>query len=147
MSVFQKVHRTGICRKGRDKLKCIPLFFLNLVFILYWGIVDLQSCMSFRCTAKQFSYMHTSSVILQINKHISIYMFYVHSYRVLNLKLTEKLTSAVQPQAFQFIEFSSYCKVQIVVSESHTCLVLFPHILIFHSFPSLILYLEGISPS
>lgn len=93
-----------------------------------------------------FSYMHTSSVILQINKQISIYMFYVPSYRVLNLKL-EKLTSAVQPQAFQFIEFSSYCKVQIVVSESHTCLVLFPHILISHSFPSLILYLEGISPS
>ena len=31
--------------------------------------------------------------------------------------------------------------------ESHTYLVLFPHILIFHSFLSLILYLEGISPS
>ena len=41
-------------------------FFLNkywiyffLIFILYWGLVDLQCCVSFRCTAKWFSYAYT----------------------------------------------------------------------------------------
>ena len=28
------------------------LFFFNLVFILYWSTLDLQCCISFRCTAK-----------------------------------------------------------------------------------------------
>ena len=27
-------------------------FFSNLIFILYWSILDLQCCVSFRCTAK-----------------------------------------------------------------------------------------------
>ena len=34
-------------------------FPLNLVFILSWNIVDLQYCVSFRCTAKCSSYTHT----------------------------------------------------------------------------------------
>ena len=32
-------------------------YFFNLIFILYWSIVDLQC---FRCTAKWFSYTYTS---------------------------------------------------------------------------------------
>ena len=35
------------------------LFVFNLIFILYWGIVDLQCCVSFRCTAKWFNYTYT----------------------------------------------------------------------------------------
>ena len=33
--------------------------FFNLIFILYWSIVDLQCCVSFRCTPKWFSYTYT----------------------------------------------------------------------------------------
>ena len=36
----------------------ILLIFLNLIFILYWGIVDFPCCVSFRCTAKWFSYTY-----------------------------------------------------------------------------------------
>ena len=32
---------------------------LVLIFILYWCMVDLQCCVSFRCTAKWFSYAYT----------------------------------------------------------------------------------------
>ena len=35
------------------------IIFLNLIFILYWSIVDLQCCISFRHTAKWFSYTYT----------------------------------------------------------------------------------------
>ena len=31
---------------------CHSLFFFYLIFILYWGIVDLQYCVCFRSTAK-----------------------------------------------------------------------------------------------
>ena len=33
------------------------LFFF--IFILYWSMVDLQHCISFRCMAKWFSYIYT----------------------------------------------------------------------------------------
>ena len=37
-----------------------PLFFLICIFFkFYWIIVDLQCCVSFRCTAKWFSYTYT----------------------------------------------------------------------------------------
>ena len=35
------------------------LLFFFLIFILYWSIVGLQCCVSFRCTAKWFSYTYT----------------------------------------------------------------------------------------
>ena len=35
------------------------IVFFNLIFILYWGIVDLQCCVNFRYTAKWFSYTYT----------------------------------------------------------------------------------------
>ena len=34
---------------------------LNLIFILYWNIVYLQYCISFRYTAKRFSYTYIHS--------------------------------------------------------------------------------------
>lgn len=46
-----------------------------------------------RCTLLNIQ-LHSHIFSNIINKHISIYMFYAHGYRVLNLKLTEKLTSA-----------------------------------------------------
>ena len=36
---------------------CFLIF--NLIFILYWSIVDLQCCVSFRYTANGFSYTYT----------------------------------------------------------------------------------------
>ena len=42
--------------------KC-SYFYLNFIFILHWSIVDLQCCVSFRCTAKWVSclcaYIHS----------------------------------------------------------------------------------------
>ena len=34
-------------------------FIFFLIFILYWTIVDLQCCVSFRCIARWFSYTYT----------------------------------------------------------------------------------------
>ena len=47
-----------------DKYVCLCDFitifsFFNLIFILYWSIVDLKCCVSFRYTAKWFSYTYT----------------------------------------------------------------------------------------
>ena len=33
-------------------------YFLSIIFILYWSLVDLQFCVSFRCTATWFSYTY-----------------------------------------------------------------------------------------
>ena len=52
--------------------------YLNLVFILYWGIVDLQ-CITFRCTAKGFSciyiyiYVSISPFFFRFFSHICYY--------------------------------------------------------------------------
>ena len=37
----------------------LAFLFFHLIFILYWSIVDLQCCVTFRCTAKWFSYTYT----------------------------------------------------------------------------------------
>ena len=39
-------------------IQWILYFFLNLIFILSWNIADLQYCVSFRCTAKWFSFIY-----------------------------------------------------------------------------------------
>ena len=36
-----------------------PRIFFNLIFILYLGVVDLQCCVTFKCTAKWFSYTYS----------------------------------------------------------------------------------------
>ena len=47
-----------------DLSQCEGFFFFfqflkfNLIFILYWSIVDLQCWVHFRCTAKWFSYIY-----------------------------------------------------------------------------------------
>ena len=47
-------------------------FCLFLIFILYWSIVDLRYCVSFRYTAKGFSHIHI---------HISILFEIIFPYR------------------------------------------------------------------
>ena len=45
----------------------IRFYFFNLIFILYRGIVDLQCCVSFRYTAKWFSYTYIYiSILFQV---------------------------------------------------------------------------------
>ena len=46
----ERLAGAGLCWQGLDIQD--PDFFFNLVFILYWNIVDFQCCVSFRCTAK-----------------------------------------------------------------------------------------------
>ena len=38
--------------------------FCFLILFFYWSVVDLQRCVSFRCTAKWFSYIYTCIYIL-----------------------------------------------------------------------------------
>ena len=46
-------------------LKFRILFFFTLIFTIYWSIIDLQCCISFRCTAKwpSYSYAYTHSFV------------------------------------------------------------------------------------
>ena len=72
----------AINRKGT----MLCTFFL--IFILYWGVVGLQCCVNFRCTAKWFSYTCTFSILLQILFYVGYYrityvLFYVGYYRIL----------------------------------------------------------------
>ena len=49
------VTKLSYYRKGKEVKSKIFLnyyFSINLIFLLYWSIVDLQCCVSFRCTAK-----------------------------------------------------------------------------------------------
>ena len=57
-------HKHSSQCSGRSEFWCYraqSLFFFNLIFILYWSIVDLQYCVSFRCTAKLLSYTYIHS--------------------------------------------------------------------------------------
>ena len=57
-------HKHSSQCSGRSEFWCCRaqnLFFFNLTFILYWSIVDLQYCVSFRCTAKLLSYTYIHS--------------------------------------------------------------------------------------
>ena len=53
------------------------LYFLNLIFILCWSIVDLYCCVSFRGTAKWFSYTYIHSISdsfhIKITTEYSVY--------------------------------------------------------------------------
>ena len=40
-------------------LLVIFVFIIFKIFVLYWNRVDLQCCVSFKCTAKWFSYTYT----------------------------------------------------------------------------------------
>ena len=48
------------------KYKHQGLLFFFLSFISYWSTVDLQCCVSFRCTAKGFGYTYTYICSFQI---------------------------------------------------------------------------------
>ena len=41
------------------KLRMVFTFFFFFFFNFYWGIVDLQCCVSYRCTAKWIRYTYT----------------------------------------------------------------------------------------
>ena len=48
-----------VCFNGIVFISKALTYFLNFIFVLYWSIVDLQCCVSFRGTAKWFSYAYT----------------------------------------------------------------------------------------
>ena len=68
-------------RKGEGysaKEKVMPFIFhiffqLNLIFILYWSIVDLQYCVSFRCTATWFGYTYIYPFFFRFFSHVGYY--------------------------------------------------------------------------
>jgi len=49
----------GAVATDKDAHRQLSLLFFSvfLELIYFWGIVDLQCCINFRCTAKQFSYI------------------------------------------------------------------------------------------
>ena len=60
----------GVMERGRGSL--VPLFHhvsFFIYFTLYWSIVDLQCCVSFRCSAKWFSYVYIY-IYIYIHTHI-----------------------------------------------------------------------------
>ena len=62
-------------------------FIFNLIFILYWNIVDLQYCISFRHTAKWFSYMYT--YILSLSDSFPICYYRTDSFFLIKLNCEE----------------------------------------------------------
>ena len=56
LTVFSDILRGELSQRILTKS---TTFFFNLIFISYWSIVDLQCYVSFRCTAKWFSYTYT----------------------------------------------------------------------------------------
>ena len=55
-------------------------FFLSF-FFLNWSIVDLQYCVSFRCTAKWFSYSYICIYLYSFFQFFSIIVY----YKILNI--------------------------------------------------------------
>ena len=70
--------------------------FFNLIFILYWGRVDFQCCVNFRCTEKWFSYTYT---------YIHFFRFFSHigHYRVLGLHCCAQAFSNCVKRGLLFI--------------------------------------------
>ena len=60
----------------------VLLFFLTFKKTFYWNIVDLQCRVSFRCTAKWFSYTHIYTHILTFSFIFFSIMVY---HRILNI--------------------------------------------------------------
>ena len=50
---------------------CWLVIFFSL-FTFYWSLVDLQCCVSFKCTAKWFSYTYTYSHSFSVFSHIGL---------------------------------------------------------------------------
>ena len=59
-------------------LKQFDYRWIGLLLFLNWSIVDLQSCVSFRCTTKWFNYTYT---------HLSFFRFFsiTGNYKILNI--------------------------------------------------------------
>ena len=67
-------------------------FFFRLFICFYWAIVNLQCCVSFKCTAKWFSYTYIYIVI-----HIYILFQILFHYRLLQNTEYSSLCYTVGP--------------------------------------------------
>ena len=101
---------------------CLSLAIASLLKKFYWGIVDLQYCVSFRYTAKWFSYtyihIHTHTHIY-IYTHIHIYIHthtYTHTYvsiffffRFFVHKGHSRFHCAIQNILFSYLFYTLWC--------------------------------------
>ena len=64
---------------GRSRKEMLPhvglffVFFCLLIFILYWSIVDVQRCVSLRCTAEWFSYAYIFMFFFKFFSYLGYY--------------------------------------------------------------------------
>ena len=79
----------------------IFIFLIFKKFKFYWRVVDLQCGVSFRCTAKWFSYIYTyiHSFLESLSQNIDTSFLKGHSCRALSPTICKSCEPAVSPPA------------------------------------------------
>ena len=85
LSLDGSVKKSGLdlLWKETSSILSILQLFKNSSFLKNWSIIDLQCCVSFRCTAQQFSYTH-------IYTYTYMYLFFrffslIGCYKILSI--------------------------------------------------------------
>ena len=76
----------------------VLIFVLFFNYIFYWSIVDLQCCVSFRCTAKWISYTYTY-----------IHSFYRLFSRIDHYRVLSRVPCAIQQVLISYLFYIQQC--------------------------------------